>query len=251
MLYKSDAFKIMGINHSAKEFHLINSCLQRRNTAMCGRFTLQTSSAVLAKAFDLQDLPDIEPRYNIAPSQLVAAVRHVGDHNKLDFLTWGLHPSWSKDITHTPINARSETVHNKPIFGHAIKFNRCIIPATGFYECVLKDNHKQPYYIRLSNGGIMGIAGLWERWNSEDGTEVETCCLLTTAANELMKPIRERMPVILHPDDYGLWISRNMHEPQELQRLYQPYPSDLLIAYHVPDLVNNPRFDSAACIVQM
>lgn len=218
---------------------------------MCGRFTLQVTPEVLAKAFELKELPDIEPRFNIAPSQLVSVIRHVGDQNKLDFLKWGLHPSWSQDITHTPINARCETVHEKPLFIHALKYNRCIIPATGFYEWVQKDSHKQPYYIRLTNSGIMGFAGLWERWNAEDGTEVETCCILTTSANELVRPIHDRMPVILQPDDYGLWLNRHMHEPQELQRLYQQYPSELMVAHLVPDLVNNLRFDSAACIVQM
>ena len=218
---------------------------------MCGRFTLHITPEVIAKAFDLLELPDIEQRYNIAPSQLVATVRHVGDHNKLDFLKWGLHPNWSQDTTHTPINAKSETAHEKPLFIHAIKYNRCIIPASGFYEWVPKDNHKQPYYIRLSNSGIMGFAGLWERWNAEDGTELETCCILTTASNELIKPINERMPVILQPEDYGFWLNSHMHDPLELQRLYQPYTSDVMVAHLVPDLVNNPRFDSHACIVQM
>jgi putative SOS response-associated peptidase YedK len=218
---------------------------------MCGRFTLHTPPEVLTKAFNLLELPDLEPRYNIAPSQLIATVRHVGDHNKLDSITWGLHPSWSKDTTHTPINARSETIHEKPFFIHAIKYNRCIIPASGFFEWWPEGNHKQPYYIRLLNSGIMGFAGIWERWNAEDGTEVKTCCFLTTFANEIMKPIHERMPVILSPDDYSLWLNRNMHDPLELQRMYKPYPPDLMVAHIVPDLVNNPRFDSAACIVQM
>jgi putative SOS response-associated peptidase YedK len=219
---------------------------------MCGRFTLQNPPEVLAKAFDLLELPEIEPRYNIAPSQLVATVRHVGDHNKLNFLKWGLLlPSVEKDVTYTSINARCETVHEKPTFQHALKFNRCIIPATGFYEWVPEGNHKQPYYLRLSNSGIMGFAGLWEIWDAEDGTQIETCCILTTSANELMIPIHDRMPVILQPEDYNFWLNRNMHDPNELQRLYQPYPSDLMVAHLVPDLVNIPRFDSAACIVQM
>jgi putative SOS response-associated peptidase YedK len=219
---------------------------------MCGRFTLHSTPEVLAKAFDLQELPDIEPRYNIAPSQIVATVRHVGDHNKLDFLKWGLLlPSGEKDVTYTSVNACCETVHEKPAFQHALKYNRCIIPASGFYEWVSKDDRKQPYYIRLSNSGIMGFAGLWEKWNAEDGTELETCCILTISANELVQPIHERMPVILQPDDYSLWLDRHMHDPLELQRLYQPHPSDVMVVHPVPDLVNNPRFDSHACIVHM
>jgi putative SOS response-associated peptidase YedK len=218
---------------------------------MCGRFTLQAPPEVIAKAFDLRELPSVDPRYNIAPSQLVASVRHGGDENKLDFMKWGLVPSWSKDLAQTPINACSESVHEKPVFSHALKYNRCIIPASGFYAWLPEDRHKQPYYIRLSNSGIMAFAGLWERWIGEDGAEIETCCILTTTANEMMKPIHDRMPVILHPDNFSLWLNRGMHDPIELQRLYKPYPSELMVAHIVPELVNNPRFDSAACIVQM
>jgi putative SOS response-associated peptidase YedK len=219
---------------------------------MCGRFTLNAPPELLAKTFNLLELPQIEPRYNIAPSQQIAAIRHCGDNNKLDYLKWGLIPHWSKEVTHTPINARSETVHEKPSFSHALKYNRCIIPSTGFYEWLpTKGNHKQPYFIRLANSGLMGFAGLWERWKSEDGTELETCCILTTSANDLMKPIHDRMPVILQPNDYDLWMNRNFHDVHELQRLYLPYPSGAMVAHTVPDLVNNPRFDSHACIVQV
>lgn len=218
---------------------------------MCCRFTLNIPPEVLAKIFALVEVPRYEPLYNIAPSQPVATIRHIGDHNKLDFLKWGLIPSWSKDATHFSINARSETFADKPTFQHAIKFNRCIIPASGFYEWLPQGDHKQPYYMRLKNSSVMSFAGLWEKWKAEDGSEINTCCILTTAANEIMKPIHDRMPVILQPDDYSLWLSRNVHDPDELQRLYKPYPSDQMVAYPVPELVNNPRFDSASCIVQV
>lgn len=219
---------------------------------MCGRFTLNIPPQVLAKIYGLVEIPQYEPRYNIAPSQPVAAIRHIGDHNNLDFLKWGLLPSWFEDITHAPINARSETVHEKPTFQHAIKYNRCIVPASGFYEWLPQgDDHKQPYYFRLSNSSVMGLAGLWERRKAEDGSEVETCCILTTAANEIMKPIHDRMPVILQPEDYNFWLNRYRHDPHELVRLYHPFPSDLMVTHPVPDLVNNPRFDGASCIVHM
>jgi putative SOS response-associated peptidase YedK len=187
---------------------------------MCGRFTLNITPEVLAKIFDLQEVPQIEPRFNIAPSQAVATVRHIEDHNKLDFLKWGLIPSWSTDSTHTSINARSETVHDKNTFAHAIKFNRCIIPASGFYEWLPQENRKQPYYIRLLNSSVMGFAGLWESWKTADGSVLETCCILTTVANEIVKPIHDRMPVIIQPDNYNLWLNRNMHDPHELEKLY-------------------------------
>jgi putative SOS response-associated peptidase YedK len=218
---------------------------------MCGRFTLNIPPEVLAKIFQLAEVPQYEARYNIAPSQAVACVRHIGDHNNLDFLKWGLVPSWSKDKTHISINARSESVSEKPTFNHAIRYNRCIIPASGFYEWLPKDNSKQPYYVRLNNSSVMGLAGLWEKWITEDGSELETCCILTTDANEIMKPIHDRMPVILQPDSYKLWLNRNMHTPRELERLYQPFPSDLMVAHPVPELVNNTRFDSPSCIVHI
>src|SRR6266702_1239184 len=215
---------------------------------MCGRFTLNIPSEVLAKTFRLTEVPEYEPRYNIAPSQSVPAVRHIGDHNHFDFLKWGLIPSGTNDITHSSINARSETAHEKPMFAHALKYNRCIIPSSGFYEWGSQGEHKQPYYIRLLHSSVMGFAGLWEKWIDHDGLEVETCCILTTVANEIMKPIHDRMPVILQPDNYNLWLNRNMHDPHELNRLYKPFPPDQMIAHQVPDLVNNPRFDSLSCI---
>jgi putative SOS response-associated peptidase YedK len=218
---------------------------------MCERFTLVISPEVFAKVFSLAEIPHIESRYNIAPNQPIAAVRHLADQNRLDFLKWGLIPDSSKEMDHSHISARAETVHEKPAFVHALKYNRCIIPASGFYEWVPMDSHKKPYYIRLANSSVMGFAGLWERSTAPDGTEVETCCILSTTANEIIQPLHDRMPVILQPSDYNLWLNRNMHDHHELQRLYQPYSADLMIAYSVPDLVNNPRFDSPSCIVQV
>jgi len=135
---------------------------------------------------------------------------------------------------------------------HALAFSRCIIPASGFYEWRPdKEDHAQPYYIRLSNSGLMGFAGLWEKRKAEDGSDIETCCLLTTTANVTVKPIHDRMPVILSPDDFGFWLNSQIQDPRELQRLYRPYLSDLMVSHPVPELVNIPRFDSAACIVHM
>lgn len=218
---------------------------------MCGRFTLNATPEIIAKTFNLQEIPDIELRYNIAPSQPIAVVRQLEVSYKLDLLKWGLIPGWSKEDGHPMINARSETVHEKPAFKHAIKYNRCIIPATGFYEWQLLDDHKQPYYIRLLNSGIMAFAGLWEKSKTEDGSEIETCCILTTSSNEVIRPIHDRMPVVLQPEDYGLWMNRKMHDTAELNRLYQPYPAEMMVTHKVPDLVNNHRFDGPSCILQM
>lgn len=214
---------------------------------MCGRFTLNATPEVIAKTFNLQEIPDLTLRYNIAPGQKIAIVRYFEGHNRLDLFNWGL----TTDNTHPIISIRSETVHDEPSFSHAIKHNRCVIPATGFFEWKTEDNMTQPYYVRLLNSGIMGFAGIWESGITEDGTAVETCCILTTTSNDLIQPIYERMPVILPPEEYGFWLDNDVHHPIELQRLYQPYQSDLMVAHEVPDLVNNPRFDSPSCILQM
>lgn len=217
---------------------------------MCERFTLNIPQEVIGKIFDLPEVPQIEPRYNIAPGQAVAVVRQIADHNKLDFLKWGLLPEMSSDAIGASGTFSSETVRENSAF-HSITANRCIIPASGFYKWLPMDNHEQPHYIRLLNSSMLGFAGLWGKLTDEDGTESDTCCIITTEANEIIKPINDRMPLILQPEDYHLWLDRNVQDPHELQRLYQPFPSDLMVAYLVPDLVNNLRFDSASCIVQV
>ena len=220
---------------------------------MCGRFVTIIPPEELAKTFAFVEKPQLEPRYNVAPSQQVAVVRSFGEHNVLTQMKWGLVPSWSKDqsIGSHMINARSETVAEKPSFRHAIKFNRCIIPTSGFYEWLPVEHHKQPYFIQMRDHSPMCFAGIWEHWTAPDKSVLETFSILTTSANSLVAPIHDRMPVILQPEDFNLWLSRNAHSPHELQRLYQPFPSDKMTAFKVPDLVNNPRFDSPACIVKV
>lgn len=220
---------------------------------MCGRFVVNIPANELKMIFNLIETPQLEPRFNLAPTQLAAVVRNQGEHNRLDLLKWGLVPGWSKDLSFGShlINARSETVAEKPAFRHAIKFRRCIIPASGFFEWEHIVDKKQPYYILLADQSPMFLAGVWESWKSPDGTELETFAILTTAANKLVAPLHDRMPVILHPDTFTLWLSHNMHDPEQLQPLYQPYPAEEMTAFKVPDLVDNTRFDSPACIAQV
>ncbi len=221
---------------------------------MCGRFVVNIPPEVLAAIFGLLVVPQLEPRFNVAPTQQVAAVRSDVDHNRLDLMKWGFVPSWSKDISFGShmINARSETVTEKPAFRHAIKYRRCIIPTSGFYEWLHAGDHsKHPHYIQMADHSPMCLAGIWETWKAPDSTEIETFAILTTAANKLVAPLHDRMPVILHPDNYALWLSKNMHDPEALQQLYVPYPAEEMAAYKVPDLVNNARFDGPACIVQV
>lgn len=220
---------------------------------MCGRFVADIPAGELKKIFNLVESPTLEPRFNVTPTQLAAVVRNLGECNQLDMLKWGLVPAWSKDLSFGShlINARAESAAEKPAFRHAIKYRRCIIPTSGFYEWAHSSGKKQPYYIHMSNHAPMCLAGLWESWKAPDNSELETFTILTTAANKLVATIHDRMPVILHPDVFSLWLSHNMHDLEQLQSFLIPYPAEEMTAHKVPDLVNNPRFDSSTCIAQV
>lgn len=217
---------------------------------MCGRFVSDITPQQLVELFGLQEVPQLKPCYNLAPSQLAPVVRNQGDHNRVDLLKWGLVPAWAKDpgIGSQMINARAESVTEKPAFRHALKYRRCIVPVSGFYEWQHDgDHHKQPWLVRQADGTPLCLAGLWEAWKSPDSTLLETFTILTTSANPLLAKIHERMPVILPPDHLHLWLSHNMHDPDLLEPLYRPYPADSLTACKVSDLVNSPQNDSPAC----
>jgi putative SOS response-associated peptidase YedK len=219
---------------------------------MCGRFVLEHSPDQLMKVYRLSSAPDLSPRYNVTPSQQIAVVRQQnGGDRELSSLQWGLIPSWSKDsaIGYKMINARSETVHEKPSFKQAFHARRCIIPASGFYEWNKVGKEKIPHYIRLRDGDIMSLAGLWERWKSPEGKELETCTILTTAANSLVKKLHDRMPVILHKAEFDLWLDRDIDDVKRLTELFHPYPSDQLEEYVVNKDVNSPMNDSPGCII--
>jgi putative SOS response-associated peptidase YedK len=222
---------------------------------MCGRFTLNQPVEALAKIFDVQQLPDLPAEYNIAPTQKVATVLQNPESKKREFqqLHWGLIPSWAKDpgIGAKTINARAETVAEKPAFRSAFKHRRCLVLADGFYEWQRQQGKKQPFYFRLQDGQPFAFAGLWERWQSPSNEEITSCTILTTAANELLQPIHERMPVILDPQDYDLWLDSQVQTPQTLQQLLRSYPAAAMTAYPVSTLVNNSRHNSPECIVPM
>lgn len=217
---------------------------------MCGRFTFAISPELLADIFGISVLEDLSPRYNISPNQRVLIVRRNGAGNWGSFARWGLIPSWAKDpsIGNRLINARSESVHEKPSFRHAIRYRRCIIPGNGFFEWSNAGGKKQPLYIRMKDDSIMGFAGIWEHWKNPEGETLETCSILTTISNKLIQTIHERMPVILHHEEYNLWLDRKVTDPEKLKPLYQPYPSDLMEMYPVSPLVNSPHNDSPECI---
>lgn len=216
---------------------------------MCGRFTVRSNPNVIAKEFGLSGVLDLIPHFNIAPTQMVAAVRSLDGSRELALLRWGLVPPWASELSigSRMINARSETVATKPSFKKAFQSRRCLVVADGFYEWQKTDDKKQPFFIRLKSDQPFGFAGLWER-NDRTGQPVETCTIITTTANEMMVPLHERMPVIIPPEQYDLWLDPEVKDVQQLERLLQPFPSDEMTAYPVSTLVNSPKNDLAACV---
>lgn len=213
---------------------------------MCGRFTQTHSAEAIAEAFDLEDIPDWQPRYNLAPTQSIPAIL---EPHHFQTLQWGLIPSWAKDrsIGSKLINARAETVSEKPSFRDAFKRRRCLIVADGYYEWKKQSNKKQPFYFRLQTDQPFAFAGLWERWKSPDG-ELRTCTIITTAANELAATVHDRMPVILKPDQYDRWLDPGF---QDARSLLHPYPTAEMLTYPVSLLVNSPSHDQPDCITAL
>jgi putative SOS response-associated peptidase YedK len=189
-------------------------------------------------------------RYNIAPTQEVPIVRQTDGQRRLSLARWGLIPSWADDpkIGNRMINARSEEIAAKPAFRGAIKSRRCLIPADGFFEWRKEGSRKQPYYIRLRDERPFAFAGLWERWNKSDGPPIESCTILTTTANDTLKPLHDRRPVILSPNDYGVWLDAGVTDPTKLNYLYEPYPGDELLASPCNPVVNSAKSDCPECI---
>jgi len=221
---------------------------------MCGRFTLTSSTKVLKEFLPLLDMPEIQPRYNIAPTQPVLAVRHLPQNPRPEIaaLRWGLVPHWADDIKigYSLINARSETAASKPAFREPFRDRRCLILADGLYEWQKRDGAKQPYHIRRKDGKPFAFGGLWDRWRKGD-QPVESCMILTTDANELMRPLHDRMPVILDPGNFDHWLEPTLKEPAEIQPFLAPCPADCLEAVPVSTHVNNPRHEDAGCITPM
>lgn len=204
---------------------------------MCGRYTLRKPTKKIAEAFAVYDEFPLEPHFNIAPTQMVAAVRvDQQEHQRhLALLRWGLVPAWADDPTigNRMINARSETVATKPSFRAAFRRRRCLILADGFYEWQKQGTKKQPYLIGLGDGDLFAFAGLWEEWERE-GEVIKSCSILTTEANELMRPIHERMPVILFPADYDLWLDPQVQDSGRVQPRSAALPGcqDVRLARH-------------------
>jgi putative SOS response-associated peptidase YedK len=219
---------------------------------MCGRFSLATPAEQVAEHFGLTEVPALSPRYNIAPSQPVAVVRRPdpGEVPILEFRRWGLIPSWAKDpgIGSRMINARVETAAEKPAFRAAFRRRRCLVPADGFFEWKPHPKRRRPHHVRLATGEPLGLAGLFESWESPEGESVGSCTLLTTAANPVLSALHDRMPIIVDPERYRSWLDPELREPDAILSLTRSSISERLVFHPVSFRVNNPRNDDSVCI---
>jgi putative SOS response-associated peptidase YedK len=227
---------------------------------MCGRYTLTISPDQLRAVFHLEAAPpaDLAPRFNIAPTQAVAVVPNEGPRH-VEMFQWGLIPSWAKDskIGNSLINARAETVAEKPAFRAAFKKRRCLVLADGFYEWRREGTgrgaRKTPMFIQMKDGRPFAFAGLWEAWKPKDAPAdsdpLRTCTILTTSANALMEPIHDRMPVILPPEAFDLWLAVGELAPDKAQALLKPFDAESMTARPVSSRVNNPKDDAPEILV--
>ncbi len=217
---------------------------------MCGRFTLRAPASAIAEQFGLFDVPTFAARFNIAPTQPVPVVRQHDRARELTWLRWGLVPSWAKDVSIGArlINARAETAAEKPAFRSALARRRCLVVADGFYEWQHTGRTKQPYFIRLRDDRSFALAGLWDVWEGPDHASLESSTLLTTEANDLVRPIHDRMPVILRPEAYATWLDPTIEDARQLAPLLVPFPSEPMEAYAVATFVNSPTNEGSQCI---
>lgn len=220
---------------------------------MCGRFVLTTSPRELARIYRFADYPEMPPRYNIAPTQPIAVVRHEQGQPHFRLMRWGFTPAWVKDPREFPllINARAETIFDKPAFRNAIRRRRCLVPADGFYEWLAEGRRKRPHFIAPRDGQALAFAGLWETWAGPNGEEVDTVAIITTAANETLRFLHDRMPVIVRPADFSAWMDERCEDREIIARLLLPAAEELLAAHEVGTGVNRAANDSAELIVPL
>jgi putative SOS response-associated peptidase YedK len=213
---------------------------------MCGRYTLTSAPEALRTLFRYQEQPNFPPRYNVAPTQPIAIVRLMDGKRHFALVRWGLLPSWVKDPkTFTLlINARGESAAEKPAFRAAMKRRRCLIPADGFYEWQAAGDRKRPFYVRAKSGAPLAFAGLWETWTGPNGEELETATIVTTRANRMLSTIHDRMPVILAPDAFDLWLDSATVDATTAAALIASAPEGVLEAYEISTAVNRTANDN-------
>jgi len=214
---------------------------------MCGRFSTPEQEIVM-RHFFIEKITDYARRYNVAPTQPIPAIKKKGE---LSYLHWGLIPSWAKEksIGNKMINARSETILEKPSFKRAVKSRRCLIVAAGFYEWKKVGSRKQPYYIFMKEHEPFAMGGIWERWVSPEGEVIESAAIITTSSNKLIQPLHDRMPLILKKEDYEAWLAPETSE-EELKKLFVPYAEESMNLYPVSTLVNKASNEHSDCIME-
>ena len=222
---------------------------------MCGRYRLSKRKQLIEEYFETANEVDWEPRYNIAPSQNVGIIRQDPSRPRRDFsqVRWGLIPYWAKEasIGHKMINARSETVADKPAFREAFKNRRCLIPADGFYEWMRTGKAKQAFHFGMQDDSLFAFAGIWDRWKDAAGNLVETCSILTSTPNSLLAAVHDRMPVILERDDYELWLDPGFKDLNALSEMLRPFNPALMSSYPVSTRVNSPKNDDPECAAEI
>lgn len=221
---------------------------------MCGRYVVNTTKEILKKKFKVKDVPDMKlQRFNIAPTQNIPVVRFVEGEREISLLHWGLIPSWAKDeqLAAKMINARSETVTEKPSYKKAFQQRRCLIPASGFYEWKKTREGKEPFYFYMKDNGLLAFAGLWDSWRNPDNELIESCTILTTEANDVLKPVHDRMPVILNESDYDLWLDADVRKQDLRLELLNPFSAQEMKSHSVSTLVNSPKNDDVSCIAPL
>lgn len=218
---------------------------------MCGRYRLSRRKQIIEERFDASGEEDWEPRYNIAPTQPVPVIRqHPKEPRRnISLLRWGLIPSWAKDASGSArmINARSETVATLPAFREALKLRRCLVPADGFYEWQRRRASKQPYCFEVNEGGLFAFAGLWDRWKDPSGKWIRSCSILTTTPNSVTAAVHDRMPVILDPSDYDLWLDPGMKDAAAIGELLKPFDAGAMRCYPVSSRVSQVQNDDPEC----
>jgi putative SOS response-associated peptidase YedK len=221
---------------------------------MCGRYRLSRRKQIVEEYFEsASEAEDWSPRYNIAPTQPVATVRQAGASRVLSLMRWGLVPSWATDIKigNQLINGRSESLLEKPAFRDSFRQRRCLIPADGFYEWKKDGKQRQPFHFGMKDDAMFAFAGVWDRWKSANGQMLESCSILTTAANELLTGVHGRMPVILPRRHYQSWLTAPATEAERLADLLVPFDASLMIRYPVSSLVNKPQNDVPECALEV
>jgi len=220
---------------------------------MCGRYAITASPDALRQLLQYFDLPNFPPRYNVAPTQPVPVVRVADGVRRFVLMRWGLIPAWVKDpkTFSLLINARGESVLDKPAFRNAMRYRRCLFPADGFYEWKSDGRSKQPYFIRPADGRSVAFAGLWETWTGPNGEEMDTAAIVTTTANRSLASIHSRMPAVIAPESFAAWLDVNGCSAEEAARLIGPAPDDLFEAYPVSTAVNRTANDSPDLIAPL